>query len=112
MIRDTLTIVSAEERGFLSLKQIYREAHESTQTTLIDFKAAVREQTFLVRLDAERALTTLPGLLPDAEHRFATMHAGRELERTLGPVDAERATRIRRAEEILDVRETAPEIVP
>jgi hypothetical protein len=68
----------------------------------------VREQTFLVRLDAERALTTLPGLLPDAERRFATMHAVRDLERTLGPLDAEREARIRRVEEILNVHATAP----
>ena len=96
---------AAEERGFLSLRQIYREAHENTQTTLIEFKAAVREQTFLVRLDEERALATLPGLLPDSEHRIATMHAVRELERTLGPVDEAREARIRRVEEILDVDE-------
>jgi hypothetical protein len=54
---------AAEERGFRALKQIYDEAHEDTRKTLVEFKDAVREQTFLVRFDEEHALETLTVLL-------------------------------------------------
>jgi pimeloyl-ACP methyl ester carboxylesterase len=94
---------AAEERGFRALKQIYDEAHEDTRKTLVEFKEAVREQTFLVRLDEERALETLSVLLKDSEHRLATMHAVRSMEKAMGPVDAEREARLRRVEEILGV---------
>jgi hypothetical protein len=94
---------AAEERGFRALKQIYAEAHEDTRKTLVEFKDAVREQTFLVRLDEQRALETLAVLLPDREHRLATMHAVWRMEKAIGPVDAEREARIRRVEEVLGV---------
>jgi hypothetical protein len=100
---------AAEERGFRALKQIHDELHEGAQETLVQFKDAVREQTFLVRLDEERALETLPRLLRDDEHRLATMHAVRRLETAMGPVDAEHEARIRRVEAILGVPSDAPE---
>jgi hypothetical protein len=98
---------AAEERGFRALKQIYDEAHEDTRKTLVEFKDAVREQTFLVRLDEEHALETLTVLLKDTEHRLATMHAVRRMEKAMGPLDAEREARIRRVEEMLGVVEPA-----
>jgi hypothetical protein len=103
---------AAEERGFRALKQIHDELHEGASETLVQFKDAVREQTFLVRLDEERALETLPLLLRDDEHRIATMHAVRRLEKAMGPVDAEHEARIRRVEEILAVPRTLDEPVP
>jgi pimeloyl-ACP methyl ester carboxylesterase len=100
---------AAEERGFKALKQIYDEAHEDTRKTLVEFKDAVREQTFLMRLDERHALETLTVLLKDTEHRVATMHAVRRMEKAMGPDDAEREARIRRVEELLGVLEpTAP----
>ncbi|MGB8204050.1 MAG: DUF3141 domain-containing protein [Candidatus Baltobacteraceae bacterium] len=99
---------AAEERGFRALKQIYHEAHEDTRKTLVEFKDAVRLQTFLVRLDEEKALETLPALLPDHEHRVATLHAVRRMEKAMGPADPEREARIRRVEEVLGVLVPAP----
>jgi hypothetical protein len=98
---------AAEERGFRALKQIYDEAHEDTRKTLVEFKDAVREQTFLVRFDEEHALETLTVLLKDTEHRVATMPAVRRMEKAMGPLDAEREARIRRVEEMLGVAEPA-----
>jgi methylphosphotriester-DNA--protein-cysteine methyltransferase len=98
---------AAEERGFRALKQIYDEAHEDRRKTLVEFKGAVREQTFLVRLDEEHALETLTVLLKDNEHRLATMHAVRRMEKAMGPGDAEREARIRQVEELLGVLEPA-----
>jgi hypothetical protein len=94
---------AAEERGFRALKQIYDEAHEDTKTTIVEFKDAVREQTFLVRFDEERALETLPVLLADREHRTATVHAVRRMEKAMGSIDPAREARLHRVEEILDV---------
>ena len=103
---------AAEERGFRALTQIYAELHEDTRKTLVEFKDAVREQTFLVRLDEARALETLPLLLRDDEHRIATMHAVRRMENAMGPVDAEHEARIRRVEEVLAVPLSAAEAPP
>ena len=100
---------AAEERGFKALKQIYDEAHEDTRKTLVEFKDAVREQTFLVRLDEEHALETLTVLLKDTEHRVATMHAVRKMEKAMGAMDAEREARIRHVEDLLGVLEPAAE---
>jgi len=94
---------AAEERGYRALKQIHEELHEDTVEGLVEFKDAVRNQTFLVRLDEQRALETLPFLLKDHEHRVATMHAVRRMEKAMGKVNAEREGRIRRVEEVLGV---------
>jgi pimeloyl-ACP methyl ester carboxylesterase len=98
---------AAEERGYKALKQIYEEAHEDTRKTLVEFKDAVREQTFLVRLNEQRALETLPLLLTDHEHRLAVMHALKRMEKAMGTIDADGEARIRRVEEILEVLEPA-----
>jgi hypothetical protein len=98
---------AAEELGFRAIKQIYDEAHEDTHTSIVDFKDAVREQTFLVRLDEERALATLPVLLADRAHRLATMNAVRRMEKAMGPIDARREERLRRVEAILEVVQPA-----
>jgi len=98
---------AAEERGFKALKQIYDEAHEDTRKTLVEFKDAVRQQTFLVRLDEQHALETLTVLLKDKEHRLATMHAVRKMEKAMGAMDAAREARIRHVEELLGVLEPA-----
>jgi pimeloyl-ACP methyl ester carboxylesterase len=100
---------AAEERGFKALKQIYDEAHEDSRKTLVEFKDAVREQTFLVRLDEKHALETLTVLLKDTEHRVATMHAVRKMEKAMGAMDTEREARIRHVEELLGVLEPAGE---
>jgi len=96
---------AAEERGYRALKQIHHELHEDTVENLVQFKDAVRKQTFLVRLDEQRALETLPVLLKDHEHRVATMHAVRRMEKAMGSFNQERETRILRVEEILGVLE-------
>jgi hypothetical protein len=98
---------AAEERGFKALKQIYDEAHEDNRKTLVEFKDAVREQTFIVRLDEQHALETLTVLLKDSEHRVATMHAVRKMEKSMGAMDAAREARIRHVEELLGVLEPA-----
>ncbi len=104
---------AAEERGYRALKQIHHELHEDTVEGLVEFKDAVRKQTFLVRFDEERALETLPALLPDHEHRVATMHAVRRMEKAMGRLDEERETRIRRVEAVLGVLVPAiPDSVP
>ena len=57
--------VAADERGFSVLRQIRANSPESQQVSLSTFKAIVREQFSLLRLNEERAIAAIPKLLPD-----------------------------------------------
>ena len=55
-----------DERGFAAITRL-RDAHEAhRQMTLAAFKALVRDQYQMLRIDEEAALGAIPALLPDA----------------------------------------------
>jgi hypothetical protein len=54
-----------DERGFGALKHMHEQAPEDKRMSLLEFKQLIREQTFMLLLDEEQALATLPDLLPD-----------------------------------------------
>ncbi len=56
---------AADERSFAVLRQIRTNSPESQRISLSTFKAIVREQFFLLRLNEERAIAAIPKLLPD-----------------------------------------------
>jgi hypothetical protein len=69
-----------EERPFNLLRRIAREQQQATeqsggQADLAAFKTAVRQQSFIVRLDPQRAIRALPALVPDRETRRKLMVA-------------------------------------
>jgi hypothetical protein len=53
---------AVDERGFEAVRRI-REAH--SDVSLAEFKAMVREQFYLLLIDADAALKAIPGMLPD-----------------------------------------------
>jgi len=53
-----------DERSLEALRRM-REVDESARITLAEFKMLVREQFFMLLLDREAALATIPKLLPD-----------------------------------------------
>jgi pimeloyl-ACP methyl ester carboxylesterase len=53
-----------DERGFAALKQIGAELPAAKRVGLTRFKEIVKEQYLILLLDAERAMTALPKLLP------------------------------------------------
>jgi pimeloyl-ACP methyl ester carboxylesterase len=54
-----------DERGFAALKQIAGELPPAKRVGFSRFKEIVKEQYLLLLMDAERAITALPKLLPD-----------------------------------------------
>ena len=53
-----------DDRGFAALKQISAELPAAKRVGLARFKEIVKEQYLMLLLDAERAITALPKLLP------------------------------------------------
>ena len=87
----------ADERRFAAIRRLRREAPEARAMTLAAFKAAVREQYFLLLIDEEAALAALPGLLPGDEGlRRAAFAAIRDVLAVGGPLSEPAAARLGR----------------
>ncbi len=75
-----------DERGFEELKRIHAQTPEQERMTLSEFKQLIREQYFMVLIDEEAALTTLPDLLPeDPEARRALFDRVVKVTSAAGP---------------------------
>jgi hypothetical protein len=87
----------ADERRFAAIRRLRRDAPEARAMTLADFKAAVREQYFLLLIDEETALAALPGLLPGDEGlRRPALAAIRDVLAAGGPLSKPAAARLGR----------------
>lgn len=101
---------SIEERPFNLLRRMAREQSESTaHADLATFKAAVRQQSFIVRLDPKRAIQALPALVPDRDTRRRLMVAAHRVMTVKGPLEGERLARYREVAELMGTRH-APEV--
>ncbi|SCB12989.1 DUF3141 domain-containing protein [Cupriavidus alkaliphilus] len=95
-----------EERPFNLLRRIAREQQQATESggghaDLAAFKTAVRQQSFIVRLDPQRAIRALPALVPDRETRRKLMAAAHRVMTVSGALAGERLARYREVAEIL-----------
>ncbi|HZX41303.1 MAG TPA: DUF3141 domain-containing protein, partial [Myxococcaceae bacterium] len=87
-----------DERGFAMLTSLRAEAPAEERRSLTELKQLLKEQFFLVRLDEERALESLPTLLPpDPEKR---RHGLAIVQRMLGAEDALSPEGVRRLQRI------------
>jgi len=57
---------SVDERGFAAIRLIRLAKGETSRLTLADFKTLVREQFFMLLIDQDAALESIPALLPDS----------------------------------------------
>jgi len=97
-----------DERGFTALKQISAELPAAKRVGLARFKEIVKEQYLILLLDAERAIATLPKLLPD--NRRQCEEALALVRRVLAAGSAlpeEGRRRLARIESLFDVPPTA-----
>ncbi|HET9034645.1 MAG TPA: DUF3141 domain-containing protein, partial [Myxococcaceae bacterium] len=95
-----------DERGFAMLTSLRAEAPEEDRRSLTQLKQLLKEQFFLVRLDEERALETLPALLPsDPEKR---RHGLGMVQRMLSAEDALSPEGVRRLQRIQALFEPRP----
>lgn len=97
-----------DERGFAMLTSLRSEAPAEDRRTLTELKQLLKEQFSLVRLDEERALESLPALLPsDPEKR---RHGLGIVQRMLSAEDALSPEGVRRLHRIQALFEPQPQL--
>jgi hypothetical protein len=106
-IRALLYIGSArgmmDERSLEALRRM-RQADESARMTLAEFKMLVREQFFILLLDREAALATIPKLLPEnMDERRKVFAAIEEVLSASAEISGEVAKRLKQVAKLFGV---------
>src|SRR4051812_22127436 len=96
---------SVDERAFAMLQAIRATLPANERVTMAEFKVILKEQFLLLRLDEERAVRAIPGLLPDdADVRRAGLEALRQMVASRGALSEEGTRRLRRVEGLFGAR--------
>jgi hypothetical protein len=98
---------SVDERGFEAIRRMREIRDVAQRSTLAEFRAMVRDQAFMLLLDPEAALVTLPALIPDTKSRRRTVAAVRQVLSAGGEITGEVAERLQRIARLLDVDDRA-----
>jgi hypothetical protein len=94
---------AVDERGFEALRRIRRSYGE---VPLAAFKAVVREQFFMLLIDAEAALAAIPSMLPpDAKTRRKAFELIKEVMSARGELSAEDKERLLRVARLFELPE-------
>ena len=92
-----------DERAFEAIRRM-RERHcGAHEVTLVEFKAMLRDQGFLLLLDPVAAVAALPVLIPDAELRRWAISVVREVMSANGDVRGEVAVRLQHIATLLQI---------
>jgi uncharacterized protein DUF3141 len=98
----------SDERSFAVVKQIHDAQPPGRPRSMAEVKAILRDQAMLLRLDQERAIKTIPKLLPrDQEDRARTWRAVQRVMSAQGALSAEGKRRLARVEHLFGVKEAA-----
>jgi len=93
-----------DERPFRLVQQFIREAPSDKRPTLTQLKQAFRRQSFILLLDEERAVNSLPKLLPEMDQRRQALELVYHIATArAGKLNDSQDARFRRIEEILGV---------
>lgn len=99
---------SVDERGFAVLRQFRADQPESRRLTLAEFKALVREQYLLLRVDEQRAMAALPTLLAgEATERSAVLELIRQVISASGDPSSEMKRRFELVKALFEGRSMA-----
>ncbi|MGO4307372.1 DUF3141 domain-containing protein [Cupriavidus sp. RAF12] len=90
-----------EERPFNLLRKLARENPPDKRVSLADFKNAVRRQSYVVTLDPEAALQSLPQLVPDMKERRRIMVLAHRVLTVRGPLETDWLARYREVADVL-----------
>ncbi len=100
---------SIDERGFSMFSAIRAARHPKERLSMGELKQAFKEQFLLVSLDEERAVETLPRLLPrSAEKRREALDALHLMLAARGSLTEEGSRRLHRVEALLEVTPERP----
>jgi pimeloyl-ACP methyl ester carboxylesterase len=92
-----------DERGFAMVAALRAEAPPGEHRTWTELKQMLKEQFFLVRLDEERALQTLPAILPsNPEERRRGLELIRRMLAAEDALSGEGARRLQRIESLFE----------
>jgi hypothetical protein len=84
-----------DERAFEAVRRVRERQEDARALSLADFKQLVREQFFMLLIDAEQAMAAIPGMLPEAEAPRRTAFAMLcEVLEARGPLQPEAAERL------------------
>ena len=97
---------TVDERGFEAVRRIRRDQAQMPSLSLVEFKALVREQFYMLLIDQEDALSAIPKMLPDdIEVRRRAFDLLKHVMSARGQVDAEDQTRLSRVAGLFGVAE-------
>jgi len=100
---------NVDERGFSMLMAIRAECPAEERRSLTELKELLKDQYFLVRQDEERALKTLPALLPrNMEKRRAALDVLRRMVAARGTLSDRGSRRLHQVEALFDTRPERP----
>jgi len=92
-----------DERPFHFVRRMLAENSHPEQMTLAQLKQVLKQQAFLMLLDADRGVRALPGLLPKKEQRREAMAAARKVLSTRGPLNDAQKARFAELETLLSI---------
>ena len=96
-----------DERPFNGIKRLMAESGGGQKFNLKLLKDTIRQQTFLVRFDEQRALRGLNKLMPAQADRQRALKLARDLLALSGPISAEKEARLQKVAQILGLDQTA-----
>ena len=100
---------SADERGFSMLMAIRSARPVEERRSLAELKQVLKEQFLLVRTDEERAIATLPALLPrSVEKRRAALELLHRMIAARGKLSEEGSHRLDRIQTLFEARPERP----
>ena len=92
-----------DERPFHFVRRMLAENSHPEKMTLAQLKQVLKQQAFLMLLDADRAVRALPGLLRNKEQRREAIAAARKVLGTRGPLSDAQKARFAELEELLAI---------
>jgi hypothetical protein len=94
---------NVDKRAYAVVKQLHDAQPPGRPRTMAELKAVLRDQSALLRLDEERAVTAIPRLLPrDAVDRARALRAVQRVVSAQGELSPEGKRRLARAERLFD----------
>jgi pimeloyl-ACP methyl ester carboxylesterase len=101
-----------DERPFNGIKRVMFELGLNKTVNLQQLKDTIKQQTYLVRADGQRALNGLTKLLPTKADRRRAITLARELLALSGPISPEKESRLHAVAQVLKTSSTVQKTAP
>jgi hypothetical protein len=92
-----------DERPFNGIRRLMQELGLDKKINLQQLKETIKQQTYLVRMNEQRALTGLLRLLPTRTERLRALTLTRELLELSGPINSGKEARLAQVAQVLQL---------